>query len=311
MADNVNTNGIPTENGEKTVLVTIVGKPNVGKSTLMNAILGEKVAIVSKKPQTTRNTITGILTEGDTQCVFIDTPGVHKPRTALGRTMVKNAMRSLSDVDVIIFVTEPSQNINPAEEKLLESFGTAKLPVILAVNKTDCHKAHEIAETIKLYSERYDFEAVVPISAKNNDNVGIVLDEARKFAYESGWRFPEDIATSQPERQIASEIIREKLLRLLDDEVPHGTAVIIEIFEDSGRLLKIAANIYCEKEGHKRIIIGSKGEMIKKIGQYAREDMEEFFGCKVYLDLWVKVKENWRESELEVNRFGYKPDDKD
>ncbi len=299
------------ENSKKAVYISIVGKPNVGKSTLLNRVLGEKVAIVSKKPQTTRNTITGILTEGDIQCVFIDTPGVHKPKTALGRTMVKNAMRSMADVDVIIFVTEPSQKINPAEEKLLESFGTSKLPVILAINKTDTYKAHEIAEAIKLYSEKFPFAEVIPISAMTGDNVNIVMETVKKYAREDMWFFPDDIATSQPERQIAAEIVREKLLRLLDDEIPHGTAVLIEQFEDCGTLLKIAANIFCEKESHKRIIIGSKGEMIKKIGQFAREDMEQFFGVKIFLDLWVKVKENWRDSETEINRFGYRLDDKD
>lgn len=295
----------------KTAFVSIVGRPNVGKSTLINAILGEKIAIVSKKPQTTRNTITGILTEGDTQYVFIDTPGVHKPRTALGKNMVKNAMRSMADMDVIIFVTEPAQGINAAEEKLIASFGTSGIPVILAVNKIDSKKPHEIAEAIKAYSERFDFASVLPISALTGDNVPLLMEEVAKYAREDMWLFPDDIATSQPERQIAAEIVREKLLRLLDDEIPHGTAVVIEQFEDSGKLLRIAANIYCEKEGHKRIIIGNKGEMIKRIGSYAREDMEEFFGGKVYLDLWVKVKEKWRDSEAEINRFGYKLDDRD
>lgn len=295
----------------KTAYISIVGKPNVGKSTLMNNIMGEKIAIVSKKPQTTRNTITGILTEGDTQYVFIDTPGVHKPKTALGKTMVKNAMRSMADVDVILFVVEPVGKINPAEEKLLASFETSHLPVILAVNKTDTYKAHEIAEAIKLYSEKYEFEAVVPISAMTGDNVNIVMEEIAKYKKDDIWLFPDDIATSQPERQIAAETIREKILRLIDDEIPHGTAVVIEQFEDEDTLLKIGANIYCEKEGHKRIIIGKGGEMIKKIGKYAREDLEEFFGVKVYLDLWVKVKEKWRDSETEINRFGYRLDNKD
>lgn len=295
----------------KSAYISIVGRPNVGKSTLLNNILGEKVAIVSKKPQTTRNTITGILTEEDTQYVFIDTPGVHKPKTALGRTMVKNAMRSMTDTDIIIFVVEPGKTINPAEEKLLSSFTTSKIPVILAVNKTDTYKAHEIAEAIKLYSDKFEFEKVVPISAMTGDNVRFVMESVREHAKEGIWFFPDDIATSQPERQIAAEIVREKILRLLDDEIPHGTAVVIEKFEDGERMLEIAANIFCEKESHKRIIIGSKGEMIKKIGSYAREDMEAFFGVKVFLDLWVKVKKNWRDSETEINRFGYKLDDRD
>ena len=293
----------------KSAYISIVGRPNVGKSTLLNNVLGEKVAIVSKKPQTTRNTITGILTEGDTQYVFIDTPGVHKPKTALGKTMVKNAMRSMTDTDVIIFVVEPGKGINPAEEKLLSSFTTSKIPVILAVNKTDAYKAHEIAESIKLYSEKFEFEKVVPISAMTGDNVDIVMDAVSKHAKEGIWFFPDDIATSQPERQIAAEIVREKILRLLDDEIPHGTAVVIEKFDDSTGMLEIAANIFCEKESHKRIIIGSKGDMIKKIGSYAREDMEAFFGIKVFLDLWVKVKENWRDSELNMARLGFKKED--
>lgn len=295
----------------KSAYISIVGRPNVGKSTLLNNILGEKVAIVSKKPQTTRNTITGILTEGETQYVFIDTPGVHKPKTALGKTMVKNAMRSMTDTDVIIFVVEPGKGINSAEEKLLSSFTTSKIPVILAVNKTDTYKAHEIAEAIKLYSEKFSFEKVIPISAMTGDNVDIVMKAVDEFAKEGIWFFPDDIATSQPERQIAAEIIREKLLRLLDDEVPHGTAVVIERFNDTETMLEISANIFCEKDGHKRIIIGSKGEMIKKIGSYAREDMEKFFGIKIFLDLWVKVKKNWRDSETEINRLGYKLDDRD
>ncbi len=293
---------------KKTGFVAIVGRPNVGKSTLLNALLGEKIAIISKKPQTTRNRITGILTRGETQFVFLDTPGMHNPKTKLGDFMVKSVSSAIGDVDAAILVVEAGTKPHAIELGLIEKFKKMDMPALLVINKTDRSDAGKVAETINEFAPLYEFASVVPISALNNDGVDIVLNETENFMQEGIWFFPEDAITDQPERQIAAEIIREKILRTLDDEIPHGTAVVIEAFEEGSKLIKIRAEIFCEKASHKGIIIGKHGASLKTIGSYAREDMEKFFGTKVFLDLWVKVKENWRDSNFNISNFGFKDD---
>jgi len=294
---------------KRTAFIAIVGRPNVGKSTLLNALLGEKIAIISKKPQTTRNSITGILTRGEDQLVFMDTPGMHRPRTRLGDYMVKTVTHTLGGVDAAILVVEAGCKVSPVEEGLVRRFDEAGIPALLAINKIDRANAGTVAETIERFAQIYDFASVIPISAQKNDGVDIVLDEASKFAYESEWFFPDDALTDQPDRRIASEIIREKLLRTLDNEIPHGTAVVIEDFSEEEGRLNVRAEIFCEKESHKGIIIGKGGSQLKLIGTRAREDMEAFFGVRVYLDLWVKVKKNWRDSEVNLANFGFSQKD--
>lgn len=293
---------------KKTAFITIIGRPNVGKSTLMNTIIGEKVAIVSNKPQTTRNRITGIYTQGDTQYVFVDTPGMHRPKTKLGEFMMKSADESLSGTDVIIYMIESGQTPEKADIQIIEKIKRAKIPALLVVNKIDAGKRDKLLITIDKFSQLHDFSSVIPISALFNDGVDIVMDEIKPFLKEERWYFPEDVLTDMPEREICSEIIREKLLRVLDDEIPHGTAVVIEDFKENPKLIEIRAEICCEKAAHKKIVIGKNGDTLKRIASYAREDMESFFGQKVYLNLWVKVKENWRDSELHLNRLGFKND---
>ena len=292
---------------KRTAFIAIVGRPNVGKSTLLNSLMGEKIAIVSKKPQTTRNRITGILTKGEDQYVFLDTPGMHKPKTKLGDYMVKNVRKTVGESDAVILVVDASFAPGQIEEGFIEKIKKQELPSILVINKTDKTDAEKIGETIKAYSQLHDFDAIIPTSAAKDDGTDIVLKEAEKFLDESEWYFPETALTDQPERQIAAEIIREKLLRTLDEEIPHGTAVIIDSFEE-GKVLKINATVFCEKETHKGIIIGKKGDTLKKIGTYAREDMEAFFDTKVFLNIWVKVKENWRDSQQNITNFGFKLD---
>ena len=289
----------------KTAFIAIVGRPNVGKSTLLNALLGEKIAIISKKPQTTRNAITGILTEGEDQFVFLDTPGMHRPRTRLGDYMVKTVSHTIGGVDAAILVVEAGSKPGPTEEALITRFKQDGLAALLVINKIDRTNPGAVAETIQSFAALYDFESVIPVSAMKKDGTDIVLQETRAFLYESEWFFPEDAITDQPERQIAAEIIREKILRTLDDEIPHGTAVVIEAFEEKDKLLSIRAEIFCERASHKGIIIGKSGASLKLIGSRAREDLEAFFGTKVYLDLWVKVKENWRDSMFNLSNFGY------
>ncbi len=289
----------------RTGFIAIVGRPNVGKSTLLNSLLGEKIAIVSKKPQTTRNRITGILTKGEDQFVFLDTPGMHKPKTKLGDYMVKTVRATIGETDACLLVVEAGQRPGDIELGIIDRLKNSSIPAILVINKTDKSNAAAIGETITDYAARFDFTAVVPISARNHQGVDIVLDECGAFMKEGPWFFPEDEITDQPERQIAAEVIREKLLRLLDEEVPHGVAVVIESFEESPSIIRIAAEIYCEKESHKSIIIGRHGEMLKTVGTYAREDLEKFFGCKIYLNLWVKVKEKWRDNIAQLSNFGY------
>lgn len=294
---------------KKTGFIAIVGRPNVGKSTLLNSILGEKVAIVSKKPQTTRNRITGIHTVGEEQFVFLDTPGIHKPRTRLGDFMVKTTSETLGGVDGAILVVEAREAVGDIEAKVLERLKNDDIPAVLVINKIDSVQPQNIVRTIAAYAEAFDFSAVVPISAKNGKGVDTVVDECRKFLYEGDFMFSEDIVTDQPERQIAAEIIREKLLRTLDEEIPHGTAVSIEEWKEKRDVVSIRAEIYCEKASHKGIIIGKHAATIKKIGTYAREDIEKMLDARVFLDLYVRVKENWRDSEFNINNLGYRNED--
>jgi GTP-binding protein Era len=289
----------------KTAFIVITGKPNVGKSTLMNALLGEKVAIVSSKPQTTRNRIQGILTKGEKQYVFIDTPGLHKPKTLLGDFMMKSVGSASADADIVMFVIEAGVPLNAAEQRALSSYMDAKARVLLIINKIDKVNKADLAMQIGEVSRQYNFYSIIPISALNNDGLDIILTELDPLLIESPHFFPDDISTDQPERQIVAEIIREKILRLTEDEIPHGVAVVIEEFREKKDLISVRAEIYCEKEGHKRIIIGKNGEMLKKIGTYAREDCEKMFGIRMYLDLWVKIKENWRDRPALLSNFGY------
>jgi len=290
----------------KTAMITIAGRPNVGKSTLTNFLVGEKIAIVSNKPQTTRNRICGVLTKGNTQFVFVDTPGFHKPRTKLGDYMVNVTRSSIADVDLTVLVVEPIPSVGPQEEGLLEQLSGRNCPVILAINKIDTVEKQDLLAVIDAYSKAGSFEAIVPISAKTGDGVEELLKLCDKYAVESPFLFPEDSTTDQPERQVMAEIIREKLLWCLDREVPHGTAVEITKFsERDNGIIDIDATIYCEKASHKGIIIGKKGDMLKKISSMARADCEKFMGTRVYLTTWVKVKENWRDSDFLVRNFGY------
>ena len=291
----------------KTAMITIAGRPNVGKSTLMNALVGEKIAIVSNKPQTTRNRISGILTRGDNQFVFIDTPGFHKPRTKLGDYMVNITKESIADVDLTILVVEPIAHIGTQEEVLIEQLQAKKCPTILLINKIDTVEKEDLLAVIAAYSEYAKFDAIIPVSAKKGDGLEQLLDECEKYASPSPFLFPEDQTTDQPERQVMAEIIREKLLWCLDREVPHGTAVEVTKFsERDNGIIDLDATIYCEKASHKGIIIGKQGAMLKKISTLARTDCEKFMGTKVYLTTWVKVKENWRDSDFLVRNFGYK-----
>lgn len=291
----------------KTAMITIAGRPNVGKSTLTNFLVGEKIAIVSNKPQTTRNRIRGIVTKDDTQFVFVDTPGYHRARTKLGDYMVNVTQESIADVDMTILVVEPIASLGPQEEGLLREIQADHCPVVLAINKIDTVEKEKLLEVISVYSQKADFEAIVPISAKTGDGVEDLLAVCKKHAMEGPFLFPEDITTDQPERQVMAEIIREKLLWCLDREVPHGTAVEINKFsERDNGIIDLDATIYCEKASHKGIIIGKGGEMLKKISSMARADCEKFMGTKVYLTTWVKVKENWRDSDFLVKNFGYK-----
>ena len=290
----------------KTAMITIAGRPNVGKSTLTNYLVGEKIAIVSNKPQTTRNRICGIVTRGDTQFVFVDTPGFHRARTKLGDYMVNTVRESIADVDATILVVEPIASVGTQEQMLLEQLKGKKSPIILVINKIDTVEKDSLLEVIAAYSQAAEFAAIIPICAKTGDGVDALLTQCEKYAVESPFLFDEDLTTDQPERQVMAEIIREKLLWCLDREIPHGTAVEITKFSerDSG-IIDIDATIYCEKASHKGIIIGKQGAMLKKISTMARSDCEKFMGTKVFLTTWVKVKENWRDSDFLVRNFGY------
>lgn len=291
----------------KTAFISIVGCPNVGKSSILNRLLGQKIAIVSDKPQTTRTRIMGVLTNGETQLVFTDTPGFHKPKNKLGEKMIKAVDESISGVDAILFVIEPEGELRPAEKELIERFKREKLPVILAINKVDTIREKEqLMSRILELSNLFPFTAVVPVSAIDGTNMKELEQELEALAEESVFFFPEDTLTDQPERVIAAEIIREKLLRSLDKEIPHGTAVSIEKMRerDDSDILDIDAVIYCEKESHKGIIIGKNGAMLKKVSTKARMDIERFFDCRVNLHCWVKVKEGWRNREGLIHNFG-------
>ena len=293
----------------KSAMITICGRPNVGKSTLTNALVGEKIAIVSSKPQTTRNRITGIVNHGETQFVLLDTPGFIKPRNKLGDFMVGVVNGSIGDVDCVLMLVEPVAEVGPGEEALLEKLKESGVPVILVINKIDTIEKEKLLAVIAVYSSAGEFEAVIPVSAKTGDGLNILLDEMEKYATDSPHYFPDDMITDQPERQICAELVREKMLRNLEKEIPHGTAVEITKFhERDDGLVELDATIYCEKSSHKGIIIGKNGSMLKKIGEQARQDMEEFLGTKVFLQTWVKVKENWRDSEVLLRNFGYTED---
>lgn len=287
-------------------MITIAGRPNVGKSTLINRLVGEKIAIVSNKPQTTRNRICGIVTRGDTQLVFIDTPGFHKPRTRLGDYMVDVVKESVADVDVVLLLVDPIANVGVQEEALIAQIAATGAPAILVINKIDTVEKESLLAVMAAYAQKFNFDAVIPISAKYKEGIDELLAECEKYAPESPFYFPEDAVSDQPERQVIAEIIREKLLWNLEREIPHGTAVEITKFsERDNGVVDVDATIYCEKASHKGIIIGKNGAMLKKISTAAREDCERFMGTKVYLQTWVKVKENWRDSQHMIRNFGY------
>ena len=290
---------------KRTGFISIVGRPNVGKSTLLNSILGEKIAIVSNKPQTTRTRIAGIETRGEDQFVFLDTPGIFKPQNTLGDFMVKVANSTMQESDAVILVADAGYRPGEVEQKIVEYLKKSETPAVLALNKVDLYRREQIAETIMAYAELHDFFAVVPISAKRGKAVDEILDECSKLLREADWFYEEDMITDQPQRQMVAEIIREKILRTLDKEIPHGVAVVIEEYRDEGEIVRIRAEIYCEKASHKGILVGKNGETLKRIGSYAREDMEKLLDAQVYLNLWVKVKENWRESARGILDFGY------
>ena len=296
-----------TNTNDKSAFIAIVGRPNVGKSSILNRILGQKIAIVSSKPQTTRNRITGVLTEGEYQLVFFDTPGMHKPKNSLGKYMVRSVNESVGGVDCCMLVVEAGREAGQTELDLIEKFRMLDMPAILAINKIDMIKEKDaLMKQILAYSKLYDFDAIVPVSAQDGNGMDELLDELKNQATEGGHFFDDDTLTDQPERVIVAEIIREKILRLCDKEIPHGTAVVIEKMKtrDNG-ILDIDATIFCERDTHKRIIIGKNGAMLKKISTYARQDIEKFFDCKVFLQTWIKVKEDWRNRAQVLQNFGY------
>ena len=300
---------------QKSAFIAIVGRPNVGKSSILNSMIGQKVAIVSNKPQTTRTRIMGVLTEGEDQLVFIDTPGMHKPKTSLGQYMVRSVNESVSGVDACLLVTEADKEPTQTELMLIDKFKALDLPAILAINKIDTLKNKEVlmAQILK-YSKLFDFTAIVPVSAIDGNGIKDLKNTLKGFAMEGGHFFEEDALTDQSERSLAAEMIREKILRLTDREIPHGTAVVVEKMrsrDDGSNILDIDATIYCEKESHKGIIIGKGGAMLKKISSKARQDMENFFDCKVNLQTWVKVKEDWRNREGLLRSFGFDKSDFD
>lgn len=292
---------------DKSAFVAIVGRPNVGKSSILNRLLGQKIAIVSSKPQTTRNRITGVLTDGEYQLVFFDTPGMHKPKNSLGKYMVRSVNESVGGVDCCMLVVEAGKEPTNTELALIEKFKSLEMPAILAINKIDMLKEKDVLmKQILDYTKLYNFEAVVPVSAQDGSGMDELLDELKKQSSEGGHYFDDDTLTDQPERVIVAEIIREKILRLCDKEIPHGTAVVIEKMKtrDNG-ILDIDATIFCERDTHKRIIIGKNGTMLKKISTFARQDIENFFDCKVFLQTWVKVKEDWRNRAQILQNFGF------
>ena len=294
------------ENITKTAMVTIAGRPNVGKSTLVNALVGEKIAIVSSKPQTTRNRICGVVNQGDTQFIFLDTPGFHKARTRLGDYMVKVVKDSVADVEAVCLLVEPIAKLGAPEQELIDRLREEKLPAVLVINKIDTVEKAQLLEVMAAYSGAYPFDAIIPISAQRKEGLDVLMEQLEKYAAPGPQLFPDGMTTDQPERQVAAEIVREKLLRNLDKEVPHGTAIEVTKFSerDSG-IIDLDVTIYCEKASHKGIIIGKNGATLKKISSHAREDIERFMGAKVYMQTWVKVKENWRDNLNYIRSFGY------
>ncbi len=291
---------------KKTAMITIAGRPNVGKSTLTNALVGEKIAIVSPKPQTTRNRICGVVNRGDTQFVLLDTPGFHKARTRLGDYMVNVVRQSVADVDAVCLMVEPIAKVGTPEQALLDRIKEEKLPAVLIINKIDTVEKAHLLEVMAAYSEAYPFDAIIPISAQEKDGLDVLMEQLAKYASEGPQLFPDGQTTDQPERQVVAEIVREKLLRNLDKEVPHGTAIEVTKFsERDNGVIDLDVTIYCEKASHKGIIIGKGGSMLKKISSHAREDIERFMGEKVYMETWVKVKENWRDNLNYIRSFGY------
>lgn len=296
------------ENSTRYAFVTIVGKPNVGKSSLLNVLAGEKIAIISNKPQTTRTKITGVLTKDNIQYVFTDTPGLHKPKNKLSEYMVNQVNDSFADIDIVLFVTDMANEIFKSELELIDNFKKMNVPVILVINKIDTQDDKtKIISRIKDFSDLYDFDAVIPMSVLENDGVDIVFSELEKRTIEGPHFFPDDTLTDQPERVIVAEIIREKVLNLMRDEIPHGTAVVIDKMKDreNSSIVDIDATIICERQSHKGMIIGKGGAMLKKIGTLAREEIETFLDTKVFLNIWVKVSEDWRKKEKIIKDFGF------
>ena len=296
--------------------VTLIGRPNVGKSTLMNLFIGEKISIVTNKPQTTRNKIRSILTGEDYQIVFIDTPGIHKPTTKLGNYMVKSAFTALNEADAVILLVEPREKIHDGDKEIIESLADVKTPIFLAINKVDTVDKPVLLKIMENYSKAYPFKDIIPLSALTGENTDALLGAIRGVLSPGPMYFPEDQITDQPERQITAEIIREKALTFLQEEIPHGLAVEITGMksrsadpDDPDAIVDVGATIFCEREGHKAIIIGKKGEMLKKIGSAARRDIERLLGSPIFLEIWVKVKKNWRDSDFLLKNFGYNEKD--
>ena len=289
-------------------MITIAGRPNVGKSTLTNTLAGEKIAIVTSKPQTTRNRICAIINRGQVQLVLMDTPGFHRARTRLGDYMVKTVKESIAQVDAVALMVEPIPSPGDQERELIAQIKRSGCPSVLVINKIDTVEKKVLLEVIAAYSALHDFDAVVPVCAMTGDGTEALMEELIKFAAPGPWLFPEDMITDQPERQICAEIVREKLLLCLDKEIPHGTAVVVTRFSEreDTEIIDLDVTIYCEKDSHKGIIIGKNGAMLKKIGERARKDIEEFMGTKVFLQTWVKVKDNWRDSDALLKNFGFK-----
>lgn len=290
----------------KSAMITICGRPNVGKSTLTNAIVGEKIAIVSNKPQTTRNRISAVITRGDTQFVLMDTPGFHKPRTRLGDYMVNVVKESVADVDAVMLLIEPIANIGRQEEELIARIKEARVPAVLVINKIDTVEKSALLEVMAVYSAACEFDAIIPISAKNGEGLDELMEQLEKYAVEGPQLFPDDMISDQPEKQICAELVREKLLLCLDKEIPHGIAIEVTKFsERENGIIDMDVTIFCEKASHKGIIIGKQGAMLRRIGELARNDIEAFMGTKVFLQTWVKVKENWRDSMAQLRNFGF------
>ena len=293
---------------KKSGMISLVGRPNVGKSTLTNALVGEKVAIVTNKPQTTRNRICAVVNRGESQFVFLDTPGLHRARTRLGDYMVNVVRESVADVDAVCLIVEPIPNVGEPEQELIGRIKALKVPSVLVINKIDTVEKEKLLAVMGAYGAAHDFDAILPLSAKNGEGVEDLLKVLEAFLPEGPQLFPDDMVTDQPERQVCAEIVREKLLLCLDKEIPHGTAVELTKFSErtGSGILDIDATIYCEKASHKGIIIGKGGAMLKKIGALARQDIEKFMGTKVFLQTWVKVKENWRDNVNLIKNFGYR-----